>query len=119
MADTHLKATKGVEIANKNISVQAWVNFDSNGTINADHNVSGISGTTSPYTISFDVAMNGAAKYAVSASSGAASGGAINYSMGTAALNAANFQWHREQSNGTAGGADDDAGSAIAIGEAV
>mgnify|MGYP005825471921 FL=1 len=98
-------------------AVDAWVNFDANGDINEDFNISGISGTVSPYTISFDKNMAGTAKYAVSTSSGASSSSARNYAMGSGTLLAGSFVWARENSDGDAAAADDDAGSAIAIGE--
>jgi len=98
-------------------AVDAWVNFDGNGTINADYNISGVSGSISPYTISFDVNMNGTGKYAVSCSDGAASGAARNFSTGSSSLNASNFIWEKESSAGDAFAADTDGGSAIVIGE--
>ena len=98
-------------------AIDAWVNFDANGSINADYNISGVSGTISPYTVSFEKNMAGAAKYAATAATGAASSNPQNYATGTFNLTAGSYEWQREASTGDATATDNDAGSSIVIGE--
>jgi hypothetical protein len=98
-------------------AVDAWVNFGPDGTINADYNISGVSGTVSPYTVSFEKNMAGSAKYAATAGTGALSSSAQNFATGTNDLVAGSYTWQRESSSGVAATADGGAGSSIVIGE--